>query len=137
MERDFKGIWIPKEVWIKYNIQIATLAAAYKEDPNLLSKTEIKYLKEKGILVRTEYTTTKIKDLISSKIAQRGIGNKKCEWCEGDTVILHEHHYPIPKKYGGLETVSICPNCHYEFHYLMDYKYKLNDEVLNILKEGE
>lgn len=40
---------------------------------------------------------------------------KECVWCLGDTLVLLELHYPIPKKEGGEDTVSVCPNCHYEY----------------------
>lgn len=43
-------------------------------------------------------------------------GDKVCEWCGCQTTILHNHHYPIPKRKGGKKTVSICSNCHSEFH---------------------
>ena len=46
-----------------------------------------------------------------------GFGDTVCEWCNCKTVVLHKHHYPIPKSEGGTKTVSICPNCHHEFHY--------------------
>lgn len=49
------------------------------------------------------------------KLSHKGY---KCEWCGKGCYILHEHHYPIPKKDGGTEIVRICPNCHYTFHKL-------------------
>ena len=45
-----------------------------------------------------------------------------CEWCDEESFILQEHHYPIQKKDGGKDVVKICPNCHYTFHYLKDTK---------------
>lgn len=39
-----------------------------------------------------------------------------CEWCGCKTSVIHKHHYPIPKRYGGKEIVNICSNCHNEFH---------------------
>lgn len=47
-----------------------------------------------------------------------GIGSFKCPWCGGRTLIPHEHHYPIPRVLGGIETINICSTCHSEFHYL-------------------
>lgn len=41
-----------------------------------------------------------------------------CAWCKSDTFILHEHHHPTPKSEGGKEIVQLCPNCHFEYHYL-------------------
>lgn len=136
MERDFKGIWIPKEIWNKYKMQIAILACAYYQDPSLLTETEIRYLKENNILVKTNFNAENIKKVLSDKRPHKGIGTKQCSWCKCTTVVLHEHHYPISKKDGGTETVSICPNCHYEFYYLMDSTYKLNDEIFNEIRRA-
>lgn len=46
-----------------------------------------------------------------------GYGSQTCEWCKVRTAVLHKHHHPIAKSSGGEETVSICPNCHHEFHF--------------------
>jgi len=54
--------------------------------------------------------------LISKNLKGLGIGNNVCEWCKCKTITLHLHHYPILKSKGGADTVSICPNCHTEFH---------------------
>lgn len=136
MERDFKGVWIPKEIWNKYKNQIAILACAYYEYPKLLTETEIRYLKENNILIKRKYDAEKIKKVLCDKQPQGGIGTETCNWCKCTTIILHEHHYPIPKKDGGTETVKICPNCHYEFHYFMDSSYKLCDDILNELRRN-
>ena len=47
---------------------------------------------------------------------QKGDGEKICAWCGCKTTLLHKHHYPVPKRMGGTETVEICSNCHAEFH---------------------
>ena len=49
-------------------------------------------------------------------LQQKGEGEKICEWCGCSTTILHKHHFPIPKRLGGTDVVSICSNCHSEFH---------------------
>lgn len=55
-----------------------------------------------------------------------------CAWCESQAYILHKHHYPIPRSLGGEEVIEICPNCHCEYHFLMDNTfYIFNDEVLD------
>ena len=66
-----------------------------------------------------------------------GIGNKKCVWCKINTSVLHKHHYPTPKKSGGIETVNICPNCHHEFHFYSTIIIKLilNENQLNNLNQ--
>ena len=46
----------------------------------------------------------------------KGEGSKVCAWCGCKTTSLHKHHFPIPKRLGGKETVDICSNCHNEFH---------------------
>ena len=58
----------------------------------------------------------------------------ECLWCKTKTFYLHEHHFPIPKSMGGKETVKICPNCHSEYHALVDYKiFKIKHEIIEIL----
>ena len=49
-------------------------------------------------------------------LVSKGTGEKTCAWCGCKTTLLHKHHYPIPKRMGGKETVDICSNCHNEFH---------------------
>lgn len=65
--------------------------------------------------------------IISSKAPQRFAlpGNRlsTCTWCNGSTLALHAHHYPIPRSKGGTKTVNICPNCHAEYHVLTEEKY--------------
>lgn len=58
-----------------------------------------------------------VKQLKAKKMKNLGYGNRECSWCEVKTSVLHEHHHPIPKSMGGVDTVNICPNCHHEFHY--------------------
>jgi phage replication O-like protein O len=68
-------------------------------------------------------------DIIQSKRPQqfpRAIAGKVCVWCQGTTIKLHKHHFPISRASGGEETISICPNCHVEFHTLVDGGYRLS-----------
>lgn len=51
-----------------------------------------------------------------------GFGHLTCAWCAISTLVLHSHHHPVPKFDGGTETVSICPNCHHEFHSILAFK---------------
>src|SRR3990167_970319 len=63
---------------------------------------------------------------------------KKCEWCQGSTCILHAHHYPKSKKEGGQETVNICPSCHCEFHYLItENNYKIKEEYEKYFEDAK
>ena len=42
--------------------------------------------------------------------------SEECNWC-GKEEELISHHYPIPSKDKGKETVSICHTCHKAYHY--------------------
>lgn len=65
-------------------------------------------------------------------------GQKKCQWCKCNTAIAHKHHYPVPKSKGGKETVTICPNCHTEFHYLVNtQKFRLTPKLIEITEISE
>lgn len=48
-----------------------------------------------------------------------------CLFCGYDKTSLDEHHYPIRQKDKGVLTISLCPNCHREFHELADHNRKL------------
>ena len=76
--------------------------------------------------------------LINKNLKGFGLGNFSCKWCGIKTLTLHAHHYPIPKSKGGTETVLICPNCHYEFHSMLESpKFKINKDILNNFDESE
>ena len=61
----------------------------------------------------------KIKNIIVSEATKLSdTGNYKCEWCGNMVPLLEKHHFPIPRAFGGLHTVSICHNCHTKFHKL-------------------
>ena len=57
-----------------------------------------------------------------------------CLFCGYNNSFLDKHHYPIRSKDNGKQTISICSNCHREFHYLTDYskRYKVNISNLSI-----
>jgi hypothetical protein len=40
-----------------------------------------------------------------------------CTWCSRKVHRLIRHHYPIPHRFGGHETVEICGTCHDDFHH--------------------
>ena len=65
-------------------------------------------------------------------------GAQKCQWCKGTTAVLHEHHYPIRNVDGGIDTVSICPNCHAEYHSIESSReYKLNTENAYLMDKAQ
>lgn len=83
-------------------------------------------------------TGAEVVSLLSQKTPQHVGSGKKCNWCKGTTHILQQHHYPVPRKDGGDKVVSICPNCHYEFHYLIrENFYQLTDVGIKLCAEAE
>lgn len=50
------------------------------------------------------------------KLIMKNKEKQICEWCNAETLIIEEHHYPIPQRFGGTEVVAICKNCHVSFH---------------------
>ena len=75
----------------------------------------LEFLLDKGYI-----KSRKIKPEEAKEIVLRNKNNCKfkCEWCGCGCNVINEHHYPIPKSMGGVKTVKICQNCHYEFHSL-------------------
>lgn len=114
---------------------------SYFSDLYNVSKVSIskwlKQLEEKN-LVNVESEEDIVNILIAKHMKGLGFGSKVCIWCGVYTSVLHEHHYPIPKSKGGTEIVSICPNCHHEFHYHeKTIKLNLNESELERLIEAK
>lgn len=85
-----------------------------------------KIFEKKGLAEKFSYSEDQIIQIIKSKSPQNLPGsNKCCEWCNCTTHALHKHHYPLKKCHGGQFVVNICPNCHYEYHFLADVKYRI------------
>lgn len=96
----------------------------------------ITYLKALTIIGFLEkvpvFTDEQIKEILCSKTPQQvpTYLTHQCEWCNCLTGFLHNHHYPVPRSKGGEKTVTICPNCHSEFHLLVRiYGYKLTQKI--------
>lgn len=94
-------------------------------------KNELTFFGEKALktlldhLVINSYITInklepsdKLEILKRKNLQGMGIGEVVCPCCGGKTLILHSHHYPVPRHMGGTETIKLCPGCHYEYHYL-------------------
>lgn len=130
--RDFKGVWIPREIWFRDDIKISTVEKCYLGmiDSGFSEKETDYWMKQAGIKsltrIKTElylkklYIPEKFKDRTPEEAKNFTIENshkgQRCEWCGKECYILHEHHYPIPAKNGGTEIVRICPNCHMTYH---------------------
>ena len=109
--------------FINNNIQNSFILKSYLYDNLKMfsEKTIDRYLNKlsKLKLIKIGLSPIEKYNIISSKnLEGRGIGSRVCEWCGGSALIMHYHHFPIQKKDGGSETVSICPTCHCEFHSL-------------------
>lgn len=134
-KRDFKGVWIPKEIWeinelsvierlvlsvIKSDIKFATnneFSKFMQLSPNRLSEIKSK-LTKLGYIEEKKLTAEQIKEIV---LKEKNTGFE-CEWCKTKTKAIQEHHYPIRRCDGGKDVVLICPNCHYEFHKLENMK---------------
>lgn len=133
-ERDFKGVWIPKEVWLDERLGLIDkyYLSIYRQCGNNEAETDkmMKQIASTSTICGIKYRLKALKfikeitDYEEAKnlvLKRKGQGNR-CEWCGNKTYALQEHHFPIPKSKGGKETVLICPNCHYEYHAILKDK---------------
>jgi hypothetical protein len=131
MQRDFKGVWIPREILAKYGVLTTAIVNVYYGLK--ISGNERVRLKKSKLLKPPDYSQEEIKSIISQKnFTGLGIGHYICDWCKIKTTSLHQHHYPIKKSNGGNSVVSICPNCHQEYH---DLEGKMKLELIDGLQE--
>lgn len=91
-------------------------------------------------LIKKDYLYSKIKysDTEVFEILSKGTTYKNgCILCGYTKSTLDEHHYPIRAKDGGVKTISICANCHREFHELADHNRNLlfTDKTTRIINE--
>lgn len=97
-------------------------------------------LVDSGVIEKlSDFTPQEVQQIIVSKTPHLTSiqFNQVCEWCKCKTPVLHRHHYPVLKSKGGIETVDICPNCHAEFHYLMDTpRYRFTQKLINSITGG-
>ena len=126
--RDFKGVWIPKEIW-ELNIPISDkfYLAIYQEQNDIkiadeimltnISKSSLLKIKnrlsQRGLITYIS-TPEQAKQFVIDMVNE----GQTCEWCHRKNYVLHEHHYPVSKSHGGTKVVKICPNCHATYHYI-------------------
>jgi hypothetical protein len=101
-----------------------------KATHSVLIKSQLKTLDQRSVL-------SALKELIDMGLARkilitdkeafdllcRNSADTGCLFCGWNNAALDSHHYPVRAKDGGIETIDICPNCHREFHCLVDYGY--------------
>jgi len=76
---------------------------------------------DKGYIEQIAFTSGEIKTLLSDRHYNlNDFGACVCEWCQSRVLVIQDHHYPVPRGAGGVDTVKICPNCHAGYHYLKD-----------------
>lgn len=80
-----------------------------------------KHLAELNFIKLPHTTSAEEGKKITIKNSHKGF---VCEWCGNQCYVLQKHHYPIPQSKGGKDTVNICPNCHYTYHYIMGGSYE-------------
>lgn len=112
---------------VKYGVKTAYVHALIKQNPNYT----IDYLAETTnfskktinkcldlLINENKITLEVLEPQVIKSMSLKLQKDKKCEWCNEYVAFLEEHHYPIPKRNGGDKVVSICPNCHTNFHKL-------------------
>ena len=104
-----------------FNKNIKKADEFIKKDANQLNKIK-KHLATLGYIKKKDKTAEQLKT--QTIIEQFSTGNKVCEWCGRESYVLQQHHFPIPASQGGINTVDICPNCHYTFHKLESEVYE-------------
>jgi len=127
-DRDFKGVWIPKEIW-NMNMQLSDkLYLGIYKTTNDINETDkiMGYTMSKSSILRIKQRLADlgyIKYIDDPEQAKQFVidmldEGDTCDWCGRKNYVLHEHHYPVSKSKGGVDTVRICPNCHANFHYV-------------------
>jgi hypothetical protein len=123
-KENFEGVWVPRSLIKKAGATLAMKLSAFYLGVFTLSNDDKNKSVRLGLLSEKKLTTNEIVNILKRKVKQQiHIDASRiypCEWCKSSTVILHRHHFPIPKHKGGKLTVSICPNCHCEFHILQN-----------------
>lgn len=116
INRDFKGVWISKEMIKIFGWKNAILISSYKQGAPNLSKNDLRKIKK---LLNKKLSPSEIKNkVINIK------GTKKCSWCKQYCYITEFHHYPIKRSEGGLLKEEICGKCHSDFHFLQNIEGK-------------
>ena len=134
MKRDFKGVWMPKELWLSKEIK--ALEKMFLLEIIRLERIE-KFSAYNHFSALFNISTGRVSQIFSGLIELKFIAKKKltdqaayiilnkgndlgCLFCGYENSYLDKHHYPIRNKDNGTETIDLCANCHREFHFLTD-----------------
>lgn len=113
LARTFSDLTTPR-------ISQSSIAESVNLGTNSIRET-LRSLIAKGLVRRTPGMDPKRVVLLLQKKGATcaPLATAQCSWCGSLTYRLHAHHYPVPRQDGGTETVSICANCHGEYHHLV------------------
>lgn len=131
--RDFKGVWIPKDIWLNEELTLIekVYVSLYRQCNENVYETEVhmahicsyrtmltirKHLETIGMIHEKILLSPYDAKQYAIENSHKGL---ECEWCGKESNVLQKHHFPILAKYGGKDTVNICPNCHYTYHKVM------------------
>ena len=130
-ERDFKGVWIPAGIWNDSRLSLIEkyYMAVYLHCDRIASEADLmmEQIASKSTICSSRKKLVElglVSVITDPEHAKKVVLHRKnqgqpCQWCGVRTFALQDHHYPIPRSKGGIETVRICPNCHYEYHLLI------------------
>ncbi len=132
--------FMPKKFHLKGNSLIiyALIYQSYQNSQSLIcnlsylcqwtgstKQSVIKILKElenKNLIKQENHKSISDEEYFNQKNKEYKNG---CLFCGTNDIALDKHHYPIRRRNGGIETISLCPNCHSRFHYNTDYSQKI------------
>ncbi len=140
MNRDFKGIWIPRALisMLEHNFQLMFKICNHYYFRQNISTRDWKKLINMGLARKICFNPDEIKHFVSHKSPHQILGMPtycECGWCKCKTYRLHSHHFPVSNKDKGVKTVEICAQCHDEYHFLKECLYTLSDHVCKLFQE--
>lgn len=116
---------VSPEAMIMYSVIESGIVSSIPELADILNvsnsrvSNHLQKLEDAGYVISWKCDKLQNSNTISQEEVKEKLMNRKketCEWCGCETLIIEEHHYPIPQRYGGTEVVRICKNCHIAFH---------------------
>jgi len=130
-------IEIEPEIATQYGVRAAVVVGLILQEPEGIDKSSIlrslpfisrpslgsvlNRLLDGAVIFAHRANPFIVQQILKSKaLSTTGYGRLTCSWCDCQTLVLSNHHFPVPAKEGGMDTVEICSNCHTEYHYLIN-----------------
>lgn len=140
-----KTVYLPVELLKKYGAEPIGIIGMFFYEDEEPSNSQWKRLEKLGLSEKFSFKEDAIVKFLKEKSPQTYLSNssirdyiflKICDWCNSESALLHEHHYPVSRKNGGKNIVEICPSCHCEFHHLTDrIRYRICPEIIEIFEK--